>query len=171
MTGWSAGAALPTTGTEFEDTPIVSQAELVQRLAGGWFWLATIRPDGAPHVRPVLAAWSDPVLYVVSKDTSRKSRNLAGDSRCTLSKEASDLHVVIEGEAQQVQEADAMAAASSAFDAIYDWPTTVDGTRLDAPFGAPTSGGPPYDVYAVTPQRVYAFPVDSGTFAPTRWTV
>jgi hypothetical protein len=40
-----------------------------------WFWLATVRPDGRPHVMPVLIAWSDPLLFVASKDTKHKSRN------------------------------------------------------------------------------------------------
>jgi hypothetical protein len=35
--------------------------------------------------------------------------------------------------------------ASAAFLDIYDWPTTaIDGAELDAPYAAPTSGGPPF---------------------------
>ena len=53
-----------------------------QRLTkGGWFWLATVRPDGAPHAMPVFAVWSESVLFVSSKETARKSRNLAADGR------------------------------------------------------------------------------------------
>jgi hypothetical protein len=29
------------------------------------YWLATVRPNGAPHVRPVLAIWVDGGLYFV----------------------------------------------------------------------------------------------------------
>jgi hypothetical protein len=32
-------------------------SEVEPRLArGGWFWLATVRPDGGPHLMPVFAA-------------------------------------------------------------------------------------------------------------------
>jgi hypothetical protein len=46
----------------------------------------------------------------------------------------------------------------------------VAGDRLDAPYGAPTAGPPPYEVYAVAPEVVYAFGVDD-EHAPrsTRW--
>jgi hypothetical protein len=52
---------------------------------------------------------------------------------------------------------------------VYGWPTRVAGDELDADFGAPTSGGPPYRVYQITPTTVYAFPGDA-TFFPSRWT-
>jgi hypothetical protein len=32
------------------------------------------------------------------------------------------------------------AARVAAFDAVYQWPTRVDGNQLDADYGAPTSG-------------------------------
>jgi hypothetical protein len=36
-------------------------------------------------------------------------------------------------------------------------------------FGAPTSGGPPYDVYEITPTKAFGFPTDGESFTPTRW--
>ena len=136
---------------------------------GGWFWLATVHPDGRPHVMPVFAAWSAPVFYVASKDTTRKSRNLAADRRCVLTKDSGDLHIVIEADARQVADADGLDRASAAFHAVYGWPTTVSGSELDAPFGAPTSGGPPYQAYEITPHRAFAFPTDGESTTPTRW--
>ena len=39
-----------------------SWSEVEPRLAkGGWFWLATVRPDGAPHLVPLFAAWAGTV--------------------------------------------------------------------------------------------------------------
>jgi predicted DNA-binding protein (MmcQ/YjbR family) len=49
-------------------------------------------------------------------------------------------------------------AASGAFKASYDWPTVVAGDQLDAEYGAPTSGGPPYNVYEITPAKAFALP-------------
>ncbi|HKY16154.1 MAG TPA: pyridoxamine 5'-phosphate oxidase family protein [Microthrixaceae bacterium] len=136
---------------------------------GGWFWLATVRPDGSPHVMPILAAWADPVLYVVSKDSARKSRNLAAENRCVLTKDAGDLHLVIESHARRLEDRDELIRASSAFERVYGWSTSVAGDQLDAEFGAPTSGGPPYAVFEITPITAFGFPTDGETTTPTRW--
>ena len=52
---------------------------------------------------------------------------------------------------------------------MYAWPTRVSGGKLDADYGAPTSGGPPYHVYEVTPTKAFGFPITGETFTPTRW--
>src|SRR5688500_7109731 len=62
---------------------------------GGWFWLATVRADGAPHVMPVFAAWGGSTFFVASKETTRKSRDLEGNGRCVLTRDAGDLHLVV----------------------------------------------------------------------------
>ncbi len=143
-------------------------SEAATRLSGGWFWLATVRPDGAPHVMPVMAAWADPVLYVASKDRARKSRNLAADARCVLTKDTGDLHVVIEGRARRVVDEAGLLRASTTWNEI-GWPTEPAGEVLDAEFGAPTSGGPPYLVWEITPVTAFAFPTDGEWTTPTRW--
>jgi hypothetical protein len=53
--------------------------------------------------------------------------------------------------------------------AIYEWPTTVAGEKLDAEYGAPTFGGPPFDVYEIAPLKDFALPADGETTTPTRW--
>jgi hypothetical protein len=52
---------------------------------------------------PVLAVWSESALYVSSKETAKKSRNLAADGRCVITTDAGDLHLIVEGEAQRVR--------------------------------------------------------------------
>jgi Pyridoxamine 5'-phosphate oxidase len=142
----------------------------VERVAkGGWFWLATVRPDGGPHVVPVMAAWSDPVLYVASKPTACKSRNLEVEERCVLSTDAGDLHLVIEGRGRRVRDEAGLARASAAFETIHGWPTEVAGDLLDAEYGAPTSGGPPYAVFEISPTKAFGFPTDGESITPTRW--
>lgn len=167
--------AIPPTGRGTELTVATEEAALYdwpaaqQRLrAGGWYWLASVRPDGAPHVVPVLAVWSDPVLYVSSNEAARKSRNLTADGRCVVTKDDGELHLVIEGVASRVRAEETLQDASDAFGAAYGWPTTVDGERLDAEYGAPTSGGPPYLVYAIRPTKAFALPAEA-SFMPTRW--
>ncbi|MQA01201.1 MAG: hypothetical protein GEV07_00200 [Streptosporangiales bacterium] len=154
---------------EIDDTDVFDWSAVEQRLAaGGWYWLASVRPDGAPHVMPVLAVWSESVVFVASKQTARKSRNLSADGRCVLTKDAEDAHLVVEGVAARVRDEETLRRASGAFEAVYGWPTTVSGELLDATYGAPTSGGPPYAAYAIRPTKAFALPVE-GTFMSTRW--
>jgi hypothetical protein len=103
---------------------------------GGWFWLATVRAGGAPHVVPVLAAWGGSTFFVASKDSARKSRHLDADGRCVLSHDAGDMHLVVEGTARRVADEAALTRASAAFATVYDWPTRVSGGKLDADYGA-----------------------------------
>jgi Pyridoxamine 5'-phosphate oxidase len=145
-------------------------SEVERRLTnGGWFWLATVRPNGAPHMMPLFAAWNGTSFFIASKDRARKSRNLEGEPRCVISTDTGDLHVIVEGIAHHVRDEAALQRAVSAFDAVYEWPTRVDGSHLDADYGAPTSGGPPYEVYEVTPTKAFALPTDGETMTPTRW--
>jgi pyridoxine/pyridoxamine 5'-phosphate oxidase len=53
------------------------------------YWLATVRPDGSPHVRPVLAVWVDGGVNLCASERSRKAKNLALDSRWALTVEQS----------------------------------------------------------------------------------
>lgn len=155
--------------TEAGNTVPFDWSAAVERFeAGGWFWLSTVRPDGRPHVMPCFAAWSGASFFVASKGTTRKSRNLDANPACVLTKDAGDVHLVIEGTARRVTDADTLRLASDAMMRIYEWPTTPAGDELDAEYGAPTSGGPPYRVYEIAPSRAFALPA-SGTFAPTRW--
>jgi hypothetical protein len=45
----------------------------------------------------------------------------------------------------------------------------VIGVKLDADDRAPTSGGPPYDVYEITPTKAFGLPTDGEPLTPTRW--
>jgi nitroimidazol reductase NimA-like FMN-containing flavoprotein (pyridoxamine 5'-phosphate oxidase superfamily) len=49
-----------------------------------FYWLATVGPRGAPHVRPVLAVWVDGPMYSTTGPWTRKGRNLAADGRSSL---------------------------------------------------------------------------------------
>jgi nitroimidazol reductase NimA-like FMN-containing flavoprotein (pyridoxamine 5'-phosphate oxidase superfamily) len=136
---------------------------------GGWFWLATVRTDGTPHVMPVFAAWSGSVLFVASKDTARKSRNLDANPHCVVTTDTGDLHLIVEGEARHVRDRDTLQRASEAFASIYEWPTTVSDEKLDAEYGAPTSGGPPYEVFEIRPTKAFGLPTDGESITSTRW--
>ena len=55
----------------------LSWSEVERRLARrGWFWLATVRPDGGPHLMPLFAAWAGASFFIASKDRARKTPTL-----------------------------------------------------------------------------------------------
>ena len=148
----------------------LSWADVERRLSGGgWFWLATVRPNGAPHVMPLFAAWAGSSFFIASKDRARKSRNLELEPRCVITTDTGDLHLIIEGLATHVRDDATLQRAVDAFGAVYQWPTRVEGGKLEADYGAPTSGGPPYEVYEVRPTRAFALPTDGETTTPTRF--
>src|SRR5215217_7167056 len=55
---------------------ILEQAEV--------YWLTTVRPDGRPHVTPLIASWLGDALYFCTGPDERKAKNLAENSRCVI---------------------------------------------------------------------------------------
>jgi nitroimidazol reductase NimA-like FMN-containing flavoprotein (pyridoxamine 5'-phosphate oxidase superfamily) len=96
---------LPTNpGTPAHPAP-TPWAQAQRRLAAGeWYRLATVRPDGRPHVVPLLAVWLDDALYVLVNRATRKARNLAHDPQCAGAVAAADAHLVVEGQAAKVSD-------------------------------------------------------------------
>jgi uncharacterized pyridoxamine 5'-phosphate oxidase family protein len=132
------------------------------------YWLATVRPGGRPHVRPVLAVWVEGGLYFCAGGGTRKAKNLALKPECALTVEWEPLHLVLEGFAQRVRDADVLQRVADAYASTYDWHVTVrDGAFHDTE-GAPTAGPPPYDVYEAVPRTAFGFGTDQ-SFSPTRW--
>jgi hypothetical protein len=70
------------------------------------YWLSTVRPDGRPHVTPVLAVWLDRAMYFTTGPEERKARNLAGNPHCVLTTGSNALNegldLVVEGAAVRV---------------------------------------------------------------------
>ena len=66
------------------------------------YWLATVRPEGRPHVMPVWGLWLDGVFYFSTGRQSRKSRNLEENARCVICTEKTEEAVILEGVAREV---------------------------------------------------------------------
>ncbi|MGZ4695044.1 MAG: pyridoxamine 5'-phosphate oxidase family protein [Acidimicrobiales bacterium] len=133
-------------------------------------WLATIDPDGRPHVTGVGALWVDGAFWFETGERTRKATNLARDPRCTISVAAHDFDLVVDGTAAQITEPSIVAAMAARW-AEAGWPVRVDesGTALTAEYSAPSAGAPPWFVYRITPHRATALlTVDPG--GATRWT-
>jgi PPOX class probable F420-dependent enzyme len=132
-------------------------------------WLATISPDGSPHVTGVGALWADGCFWFETGKNTRKGRNLARDPRCALSVAAQEFDLVVEGEATVVTDPATVAAMAERW-AADGWPARVDdtGSALTAEFSAPSAGPPPWHVYRLTPRTATALgTVDPG--GATRW--
>ncbi|MGL5852734.1 MAG: hypothetical protein ACRCZD_18305 [Phycicoccus sp.] len=130
-------------------------------------WLSLRSEDGV-HTRPVFAAWTGTSLVHASNPRAVKSRHLDAGSSCSLALQLPGMHLVIEVTPVRLTSQADLERASVAFRDVYDWPTTVAGDLLHAPYAAPTSGGPPFRVYELTPTRAHAFPTEDG-FEPTRF--
>src|SRR5207247_4326479 len=63
------------------------------------YWVATVWPDGRPHIMPVWGMWDDSTLWFTSSAGSRKVRNLTTDPRCCVTTEDASDPVIIEGTA------------------------------------------------------------------------
>jgi PPOX class probable F420-dependent enzyme len=132
-------------------------------------WLATINPDGSPHVTGIGAVWADGGWWFETGRGTRKGRNLARDPRCTLSVAAREFDLVVEGEAALVTDAATVAELAARW-AAEGWPARADdtGVALTAEYSAPSAGPPPWHVYRLTPRTATAV----GTVEPggaTRW--
>ena len=120
-------------------------------------WLATIDPDGRPHVTGLGALWHDGAFWFETGRTSRKGRNLARDPRCTLSLALREFDLAVDGEAELVTDP-AIVADMAARWAAEGWPVEVDesGQALTAEYSAPSAGSPPWHVYRLDLRQAMA---------------
>ena len=130
------------------------------------FWLSTVRPEGRPHVTPLIAVWLDGALYFCTGPEERKARNLAGNGQCVLTTGSNaldhGLDLVVEGEAVRVEDNARLQRVADAYEAKYgaDWKFDV---RDGAFFG---QGGAAW-VFAVAPTTAFGF--SKGLYSQTRW--
>jgi Pyridoxamine 5'-phosphate oxidase len=141
-------------------------------------WLATTRPDGRPHLMPVIAFWIEGAMHVVAGEGTRKARNLAANDRCvigTTSTTLPSLDLVVEGRAEPLTD-DAAVRHIAEVLAGNAWPLEAKGDDVYGPH-APTAGPPPYTIYRIVPTRVFGLPGMHGMDKfdpkdlpkPTRW--
>lgn len=90
------------------------------------FWLSTVRPDGRPHVTPLIAVWLDGAPCFTTGPTERKAKNLALNPNCILTTGVNrldeGLDVVVEGEAVRVTDEPTLRRLADAFAARYREP-------------------------------------------------
>jgi nitroimidazol reductase NimA-like FMN-containing flavoprotein (pyridoxamine 5'-phosphate oxidase superfamily) len=141
-------------------------------------WLATVRPDGSPHLMPIIAFWIEGAFHFVVGEETRKGRNLAADGRCVIaigSTTLPSLDVVVEGRAEPLDDEAAVRRIAEMLKA-NNWPLEAHGTQVDGP-NAPTAGPPPYSIFRMVPTKAFGLPGMLGMEQfdpaelpkPTRW--
>ncbi|MBI5291155.1 MAG: pyridoxamine 5'-phosphate oxidase family protein [Chloroflexi bacterium] len=86
-------------------------------------WVATVRPDGRPHLAPVWFVAEGKALYFVTDPKSVKARNLQRNPKVAVSLEDGDAPYIVEGLAVVVEPS---AEVIALFKHKYDWDITTD---------------------------------------------
>ena len=120
------------------------------------YWIATVWPDGRPHVMPVWGCWDDAGLWFSSAPGSRKVRNLVERDSVTVATEDPRNPVVVDGVAEVVADHDAVTRFAGALNDKYGtgYPMTFFETNA---------------LVLVRPRSAFAVADDRFTESPTRW--
>jgi hypothetical protein len=135
------------------------------------YWLTTVRPDGRPHVTPLIAVWLDGALYFTTGSAERKAKNLAGNPHvvittgCDALNEGLDL--VLEGDAVQLRDDSRLRAVARTYGSKYDslWRSPPFWEGFGQPDGTPDDD--PALVFEVRPTTVFGFGKTESS--QTRW--
>ena len=130
-------------------------------------WLATMDPDGSPHLAAVGAIWVEDRFYFTSGPRLRKSRNLAANPRCAVSVSLGDIDVVVEGTATKVTDPSTLERVAGIY-ASLGWPARPSDGAITAEYSAPSAGRGPWDLYSVTPSVAVGVATKE-PFGATRW--
>jgi general stress protein 26 len=85
--------------------------------------MATVRPDGRPHLVPIWYVVDEGRWYLCTNPGSVKARNLSQNPQIALALEDGTNPYIVEGEAQLVSPSTTIV---DKFKAKYDWDITTD---------------------------------------------
>ena len=105
------------------------------------YWIATTRPDGRPHSRPVWGVWLDGFFYFSTG--SLAAQNLVTSSGITVHLESGNEVVIIEGVAKTVSDRTLVELVVNQYNEKYHW--NLDPNNLPGPF------------YTVHPQSAFGW--------------
>ena len=130
---------------------------------GRTYFIATSGPDGNPHVMPVWGVWFADAFFFSTGHRSRKAKNLAKNSLCSIVTEIDfkkkpkkgDIKdsVIVEGRAERITDSRIRKRFSALYQDKYAW----DMEGFDEP------------IYRVRPSKVFGFTKEFVQTA-TRWT-
>lgn len=123
------------------------------------YWVATVRPDGRPHVMPVWGVWAEECLWFSSSRGSRKARNLAARSHCAITTDNAYEPVIIEGDAELIDDVATISRFVAAVNQKYR-------TDYGIEFFTQASNA----CFRVQPVWAFGLTESDFTGSPTRWT-
>lgn len=133
-------------------------------------WISTVRPDGRPHVTPLVSVWVDGLLAFHTGEREVKYANLERNPNVVVTTGCNrwdgGVDVVVEGPAVRVTDDETLGLLAVAFARRWDgrWRLVV----RDGEFRNLGSAGWPSRVFAVRPTRAYAH-TKGDPFAVTRY--
>lgn len=122
--------------------------------AASVYWIATIRPDGSPHMHSIWGGFVGNHLYIEGGDTTRWARNIVADPRVSFGVQAGDLHINGRGRAARGSAGEDFAVLADSYGSKYDYRPQQD------------------EFWRITPATIVALDMSSlETFAqtPTRF--
>lgn len=131
------------------------------------YWLTTVRPEGRPHVAPLIGVWLDGAFHFCTGEDERKAQNLAANARCAVTTGCNalgaGLDMVVEGVAARVSDEPTLRRIADAYAAKYG-----AGWRFAVRDGAFMGQGGRALVFAVAPLTAFGFG-KGAPFSQTRW--
>jgi nitroimidazol reductase NimA-like FMN-containing flavoprotein (pyridoxamine 5'-phosphate oxidase superfamily) len=122
------------------------------------YWLTTVRPDGRPHVTPLISVWLDGASHFCTGATEQKAKNLEQNRHVVLTTTGQNaldegLDVVVEGDALQVIDDGELRRLAEAYESKYgsDWHFDV----RDGAFHSDDAS--PVPVFRIAPSKVFGF--------------
>jgi general stress protein 26 len=138
------------------------------------YWIATTRPDGQPHLAPLLAIVHDDRVFFATGAHERKARNIATNQRATIvSGDSTDhgLDIVIEGTVHRVTDEPTLVHLAELWEAKYGpgWRFIVaNGAFYHAEASIREDDPGAALVFEITPNQAFGFG-KGDPYSQTRW--
>ena len=94
------------------------------------YWIATTRPEGAPHLMIIWGVWMADGFYFSTGKNTRKARNLAANPRCVIGSEDAAEAVIVEGVVESLDGPEGLKPLFTAYKKKYKY----DVSGMEEPF-------------------------------------
>jgi len=142
------------------DAALVPWSQVEDKLRAALnYWVATVNPNGRPHVRPVDGVWVDGALCFGGSPETRWVRNLQTNPAITVNLGSETEAIILEGAAELITDPDHPLARPSAEASVHKYPQYYPGGEVPSfqPF------------WAFRPKRAFAWTLEGFPRSATRW--
>lgn len=125
------------------------------------YWIASVRPSGRPHSRPVWGVWLEDGFWFVT--ASLAQANIVGNPEVTVHLEDGTASLIVEGRAERATDAAQVRRLAEVYNPKYGWTLRPDGEDG----GVADANEPLGPALRVVPE--VAFGWEPSMQQPTRW--